>query len=145
MKNTEAAWLAGYIDGDGCISLSHKGRKWRTPIIAIDSADKELLDRVVELLGGTVILKPKTKDRHRQVYTWRLYGTEKVICTLTELLPYLQCNFKKTRANMLVDEWRRCTPRNGRYTPDGSVLKADFESRFLKLGEGRGARTRLVA
>lgn len=145
MKSTEAAWLAGYIDGDGCISITHKGRKWRTPIIAIDSADKELLDRVAGLLGGTVILKPKTRTLHRQVYTWRLYGTEKVIAALTELSPFLQCKFKKDRANMIIREWRSCTPRNGRYTPEVTVLKANFEKRFLALGEGRGSRTRLVA
>lgn len=146
LKTEDAAWLAGYIDGDGCICLSKKGgRERRTPILVIDSADREILEYVQTLVGGTVIAKKRYSGHHRQTWTWRLYGTAKVIDVLRVLRPFLRCAFKAERARMLVDEWAACTPRNGFYTEGRLNQKVLFEQVFMSIGEGRGSRSRLPA
>ena len=139
-----AAWLAGYIDGDGCICLGSKpGYAHRSPLLIIDSADRELLDHVASLVGGTLTIKKKYQAHHRQCWSWRLLGSNNVIFVLNELLPYLRCAFKAERARMLINEWRACTPRNGAYSAELAARKSEFQQRFLAIGTGRGKRAGL--
>ncbi len=145
MTPEEAAWLAGYIDGDGCVSLSNRsGRVWRSPLLVIDSCDTELLDEVIRLAGGALIKKPSREAHHRQAWTWRLTGADNIIALLTKIEPYMRCRSKRDRAKMLINRWRECTPSNGFYSDDQRQRKADFEAQFLACGGGRGSRTRWV-
>lgn len=146
MQPTEAAWLAGYIDGDGCITLTKRsGRQFRDPWIVIDSCDLEMLEYVQSIAGGAIVPKAKSKEHHNQAFSWRLKGALKINSVLSQVYPYLRCPVKRDRAKMLIQEWHSITPRNGQYTEDLRRLKADFERRFLHLGEGRGSRTMLRA
>jgi len=142
LKDTDAAWLAGYIDGDGTIGLYRKTRTGnRQAALCIDSADLELLNNVIRLVGGSLVKKKKYAAHHRQSWTWRMYGSQNIRGVLAQVLPHLRCAFKKERARMLVEEWT--STRNGVYGRDDAVLKRDFEERFLALGEGRGKRASL--
>lgn len=144
MLETEKAWLAGYIDGDGCISVNHKGKdKPRHAIsmmLAIDSADEELLDEVQRIAGGNRITKKKYKENHRQSYTWRMTGSARILALLKEIQPYLRCKFKVDRAKLLLDNWEKCTPPNGRYSPEQLIAKEQLLEDLLALGVGRGRR-----
>jgi hypothetical protein len=146
MTKEQAAWLAGYIDGDGCICLTYggkKGSRYRTARIVIDSCDPELLDHVAEITGmGNLITKKKTIDHHRQARSWRLSGMSNVLSILEEIHPYMRCAVKKARATMLLSEWKNCTPRNGVYSAEAKNRKQNFEAAFLAIGEGRGKRAR---
>ena len=144
MKETDAAWLAGYIDGDGCICLSKRWSKSaRSPELAADSCDIELLERVKALAGGYINKKSNRKvASHREGWHWRLHGSLQVVAVLKQLLPYLTCADKAARAKMLVEEWASCTPRNGCYTIAMLAAKDDFEKRFLSIGFRRGIRSR---
>lgn len=141
MLDTEIAWLAGYIDGDGSISISKKsGRRFSSLIVAIDSTDRELLEYVQSLVGGSIIAKKKYQDHHRQAHTWRLLGARNIIDLMTQIAPYLRCPCKKARAELIRDGWREATPPNGRYDDTLLEKKVEFERRFMELGEGRGSR-----
>lgn len=143
MLETEKAWLAGYIDGDGCITVYKKTGKeshYVSMMVAIDSADPELLEEVSRIAGGNIITKKKYDDNHRQTYTWRLCGSAKIIALLRELLPYFRCNFKKGRAKLLVERWEQCTPGNGRYSVEQLQQKKELVRDIMDLGVGRGRR-----
>lgn len=142
MKIEDAAWLAGYIDGDGCICLGKKGgAKYRQVRIVIDSADIEILDHVISIAGGSLVKKTKAKDHHRQCWSWRLCGMNNIVAVLSAIRPFMRCADKKARADMIVEEWAACTPRNGFYTPEMAAQKAAFESKFLAIGNDRGSRS----
>lgn len=148
MKIEDAAWLAGYLDGDGCICLGRKGKlKFRKISVVIDSADLEILEYVVSISDGSLVTKKKAKDHHRQCWSWRLTGATKIISLLTQVLPFMRCIDKKMRADMIVNEWSQCTPRNGYYTEEMAAQKISFETRFLTIGSNRGNRifTQLAA
>ena len=146
MKPEEAAWLAGYMDGDGCVCLGSKsGRSWRSPIIVIDSCDMELLDAARALVGGRLVVKRRYSDRHRQAWSLRLTGADDVISVLTALRPFMRCAAKCERADMLINEWRACTPKNGFYSEADRTAKARFEERFLAIGSDRGSSLRRAA
>lgn len=138
----DAAWLAGYIDGDGSIGLYRNNgkRASRTPVLVIDSCDHEILGFVVGLVGGSVVTKPRSKSHHRQAMTWRLRGPRKVIPVLRQILPFMRCAFKLERARLLIEEFNLCTVPNGMYSPARKANKRDFEASFMALGSNRGSR-----
>lgn len=151
MKDIDAAWLAGYIDGDGCISLCasrnrHGNVGRRIPHVAVDSCDIELLERVKSLVGAGHIVQKASRTKsphHRPAWHWKIRNGPKVLALLREIAPYLRCVDKKRRAELLIDRWESCTSRNGWYTPEQSAMKTKFEEDFLAIGHRRGIRERL--
>ena len=137
----DAAWIAGFIDGDGWICIGKAGKRFRRPIVVADSADLEILEHLLDIVGGTIVKKTKAKDHHRQAYTWRLAGVEKIISLLKRVEPYMKCVFKKKRSLLLIDKWHDVTPRNGFYTDEMLENKIKFEREFMDLGMGRGRRS----
>jgi hypothetical protein len=107
-KETDRAWLAALVDGEGTVSIqrkeSYESRAERganprcqsqhVPFLAIGNNDRELLDRCVEITGyGTVLVKrePGVDSRginSRRHYIWRL-ETDKAIAVLRDIYPYL--------------------------------------------------------
>lgn len=142
-SDVENAWAAGLMDGDGCVGLTTDSRsRFRKPVVVVDSTDIELLDELQRLYGGSLVVKRKTRDHHRQAYSWRIYGARQIIAFLAMILPYMRCPPKVTRARMLVEEWESVTPRNGYYTDDMAATKLAYEDRFFAAGSGRGASLR---
>ena len=137
----EAAWIAGFIDGDGAIMLAKVGKRFRRPLVAADSADLEILEFLSEKVGGTIIKKTRAKDHHRQAYTWRLAGVGKIIGLLKRIEGHMKCDFKKQRARIIITRWNEVTPRNGFYDDLMMSRKIKFEEDFLALGVGRGRRS----
>lgn len=139
MTEQEAAWLAGYIDGDGCITFT--GRLKPKPIIVIDSCDEELLTEVKRIVGlGCLVKKKKYKEHHRQAWTYRLTGTTPVIDVLNNILPYMRCAAKKGRASVIVSEWKNTVSSSGiRTTTATKNRKQEVISKVLSIGNGRGS------
>ena len=54
--------------------------------------------------------------KYKDSYTYFVKYNE-AIELIEELLPYLIIETKKKRANLLLDKYKRVTPRNGRYSP----------------------------
>lgn len=129
--------MAGIIDGDGCVTLGKNG-KFRRPEIVVDSTDHEILTELMAMAGGNISSKKKYKKHHRQSWHWRVHGGNRVLTLLKEIEPYMRCEVKKRRAQLLIAEWRSLTPKNGYYTDTMVGAKLDFEARFMSIGHGRG-------
>jgi hypothetical protein len=97
MSETQAAWLAGYLDGDGSVALvkaSRPGRKTpitRIPQVMLYSCDIELVDYAKSLVGGCIQRKSFSKSQRRQQFHWRLHGAGKTLALLERVFPYLRC------------------------------------------------------
>ena len=113
-SSVELAWTAGIIDGDGSITLTRRSKRpFRSPVVAVDSTDVEILHELSRLFGGHTVTKKKARQHHRQAWAWRLVGSENIIAFLSQVLPYMRCKVKADRARMLVEEYKLVTPRNG--------------------------------
>ncbi|MET8310761.1 hypothetical protein [Micromonospora sp. NPDC005173] len=145
-SNVERAWVAGIVDGEGCVTLigSINQSAFRKPLISVDNTDVEILNELGRLYGGRVVAKKKAADHHRQAWTWRVYGADNIIALLREIVPYMRCAAKLERAWLLLDEYKRLTPRNGWYTDEARRAKLDFERRFMAVGAGRGSQCRPI-
>lgn len=133
MTPEQKAYLAGIIDGEGSISLIRINKnKLPAPMISIASADKELLDWVVQTTGTGKIIKKKNykPDTHKESYSlnityWR------AIEILKEITPYLVIERKKKRALLIIQKYPSLTPRNGRYSPQLLLAKEEFYKEFM--------------
>lgn len=62
-ESEEAAWAAGFLDGDGCISYSESRRY---SVVSIAQTDREALDRFRRALGGGAVRGPYQAERAGQ-------------------------------------------------------------------------------
>lgn len=101
MNNT-IAYLAGYIDGDGCFYIGKQINpiKYRNQII-ISSTDKNILQFFEENFGGKCRLSNKNNrfKNYKPIYQWQL-PSSKAAPLAKNLLPYL--NEKKIDAEIFI-------------------------------------------
>jgi hypothetical protein len=91
----QKSYLAGYIDGEGCIGY------YSMPIILLESCHPAPMTFMQSIYGGRVRSRKRTGDRQtkRTVYVLR-YGADLCIHILKELIPYLI--EKKEQAEAIV-------------------------------------------
>ncbi len=91
----ELAWLAGFMDGEGCIRVHYRpdSGKWRLKATVVQK-DWRPLTRYKALFGGQVYF-----SQQRQVHSWEVSGPDAVL-TLKTLLPYL--DEKKIQAEVAL-------------------------------------------
>lgn len=133
LSDTEAAYAAGIVDGEGSIyfSRNHKTR-WPSPIVSVASTDRELLEWLRARVGGTIIQKRTYQPQHARSYDWKL--TDRRALEFLKLVqPFLVIQRKQVRCEMLLTKYLECTPRNGRYTAAMTARKQDLIERFSSL------------
>ncbi|WHY76803.1 LAGLIDADG family homing endonuclease [Neobacillus sp. WH10] len=135
MKDWEAAYIAGIIDGEGSITLTRMHEKeYRRPCITIASTDKELLVYLQTLANGTINNKKNyNPDRHKDSYTLTIKKKEIVLDILKLITPYLRVDKKRNRALWILENYDNVTPRNGKYNSVLLEKKIAFEDSFFKI------------
>jgi hypothetical protein len=135
MKDWEAAYIAGIIDGEGSITLSrmHEGEH-RRPCFTIASTDKELLIYLQSLTGGTIINKKNYNPvRHKDSYTLNIKKKDSVLFILNHVSSFLRVEKKRNRAMWILTNYVSVTPRNGKYSPELLKRKLLFEESFFQI------------
>ena len=93
INETDYAYMAGYIDGDGCFYIGHERSPKRLkpkPIVSIiiSSVNNKVLYHFKSLYGGSVNISKKTSGNNKSQYHLILKKTES--CKLINgILPYL--------------------------------------------------------
>jgi len=95
-KQTDYAYCAGYIDGDGCFYIGYESpsklnkRRARKPItsIVISSVNKDVLESFKYIFGGSVHLSKAENNNNKALYQ---YSSKKQdsINLIDKILPYL--------------------------------------------------------
>ncbi len=134
MTNYEKAYIAGIIDGEGSIMLlQFHNNQLPSPCISVASTSCELLDWLKAKIGTGIVKSKKNykPDIHQSSYTYTIKYND-ALKLLAEVAPYLVITSKKQRANMILSEYKKLIPRNGRYTESQLYAKMDFYQRFIK-------------
>lgn len=140
ISNTDAAYIAAFIDADGSISLNvrevEKGRDYYV-LVQIANTDIEVLEWIQSLFGGTIHNKGTNKARggKRDVFNL-VYNGLKAKFILESILPYIR--IKKTRCILALDfisEVERC---RGRYklTPADRWVRDDIADAIYLANKG---------
>lgn len=99
MNETDLAWAAGFVDGEGCISVPVRtrvrNRRDYSLALYVGQVDPRPLARLKSYFGGTVVQRTSW-GRGRPIFMWRITGTtaEKALRTL---LPYLMVKAEQAR------------------------------------------------
>lgn len=132
MTDIERGYLAGIIDGEGTIILT-KDKEFRYPTIAVSSCTLGILETVKEICDGGVITPKRTyKSTHSPSWAWKI-ERQRAIAILEEVTPFLKEPKKKARAELIIKDYTRLTPRNGRYTDELRAAKHEFEDAFFAI------------
>lgn len=131
LTELQKGYIAGIIDGQGsiCLTQQHKNEH-RTPVITVASTTYEILEYLKENIGGSISKKKTYQEHHKQSWQWSI-KTNLVIELLKEIKDYLLVPEKKYRADLIVNEYKKVTPRNGRYSEEKLKAKLEFERKFF--------------
>jgi len=80
---TDVAWAAGILEGEGCFSVKRGGI-----VIACAMTDLDTIQRLQEIMGG-YIGKTVVRENRKDCYPWFLSFREDVIRWCVLLLPYM--------------------------------------------------------
>ena len=135
MTETEKAYIAGIIDGEGSIMLQKIHRnEYPSPCISIASTTLELLEWVKQVVGKGTITKKKNYNLeiHKDCYSYVLRRND-AISLLIDIEPYLVIDVKRKRNELILKKYKSLTPRNGRYTEEMLVEKEEFYNEFIGI------------
>ena len=91
MNDTDWAWVAGIIDGEGSMGYYTNGRNKskKRVLVQVGNTDYRIISKLKELCGGiTYEVTRKDRPNSKRIWTWRLYG-KALMAFLKGIEPYL--------------------------------------------------------
>lgn len=115
-----AAYLAGLIDGEGCVHLDTPGRTYRARVsVGMSAPALPLLTELQAEWGGTIYCARPATTRWASAHTWHLTGSP-AARLLTAIRPHLR--LKARQADLALEVERLRTLQSVRW-PDGKGRK----------------------
>jgi hypothetical protein len=135
---TEAAYVAGLVDGEGTITLSRKhADEQRQLAVTISSTEPSILEFVMSAVGaGKITRKAPARSNHAVGLTFALWNRQ-ALSLLTQVTPFL-CSYKRQRAELVLRDYLRVTPRNGKYSELTKRQKREFEATLMAIRANGG-------
>lgn len=99
LQDIDLAYLAGLIDGEGCLSISRVGNYGYGASIIIKMTNEEVIKWVHINFGGC-LSKESRKAPQETIYSWQLNTRAEILNLLRALQPYLKV--KKVNAKVVA-------------------------------------------
>jgi len=106
MSDTDAAWLAGLLEGEGHFTVSGK-----SVCIGVEMSDKDIIDRVKSTVGAGNLTGPRLRKNYKPLYTWRLTMRPEIEQLAVYLLPHM--GERRTKQLVLMLGFIRIMKGNG--------------------------------
>jgi len=118
MTIEQKAWLAGVIDGEGCVNI-YPMQRAPSPRLTVANTNLLLLERVMEITQCGAIIRSSGRLVKKTGYTWQTTAADDIERVLTEVFPYLV--IKAQQASLVIACCKLCAlPRDerlpGRFT-----------------------------
>ncbi len=128
----DAAYIAGLVDGEGTVSLTRRHKNENRQLeISISNTEMKLLEYLLKTIGTGRITQKKTySNKHTPSATY-LISNRQALSLLEQISPYLR-TYKQHRADLVLQDYLRLTPRNGKYSPEVQQQRDRFIEKFLK-------------
>lgn len=133
LSQSDAAYIAGLIDGEGTITLTRKHRNENRQLaISISNTEKILLDYVLSTIGAGKITRKRTiQPHHTPSFTFAIYNRQAL--NLLEQIHYYLKTYKRDRAALVLRDYLALTPRNGKYSEQLQLARERFETDLLDI------------
>lgn len=101
IMETDYAWGAGIIDGEGYVSFQYDSKKKIRPIIEVYNTDYRILAELKRLFNGYIVESIRNnRPNNKTCWIWRIRGKKAIIC-LRQICKYLIS--KKQEAEILIE------------------------------------------
>lgn len=131
-------YLAGFLDGEGCFSVSHH-EKGNVHCLSVEQTDGRVLEWCAATFGGNCRPKGKRAESREDMFIWAIYRRGQLILLLTALVPHLKV--KKIPATILLDyclRFNRGTANRVPYTAEENVI-ADQYIALMRIANSTGS------
>lgn len=140
-NDVDIAWVAGLIEGEGCISLVNKGTSVR---IAVKMTDYDVLATAKSIFGGT-ISGPEIQARKKPAWSWRVSDRKESARLLLAIAPCMHGRRKEAilqAANVLHEAFKPkpCTLCKDSYFPTRSTNIYCLNCRLKHSGSARAKK-----
>jgi len=133
LSAADSAYLAGLIDGEGTIALSHRhANQRRHLVVSISSTEPELVQWPREAIGAGKITRKRTVSPLHSIGLTYSVSNRQALAVLEQVVPYLR-SYKRERAHLVLRLYVEVTPRNGKYTPELAMRRCEFEDVFAAI------------
>lgn len=123
MDELTKAYIAGFVDGEGCISFRTR-KKYLTPSIEVTNCNPEVLRWLCSLFGGGVYLCKDMRPTRKLSYHWTTAGVKALNC-IKIIYPYLK--IKKPQAELVLSLRRYSNKERDKLGRiKGSMTEEDF-------------------
>jgi hypothetical protein len=132
----EAAYLAGLIDGEGTVTLSRKhAGDMRQLVVSIRNTELPILEFALLSVGaGKLTNKCTSKANHSPSYVYAVWNRQ-ALALLAQVEPYMR-SYKAERARLVLRDYVRLTPRNGRYSEVMRIERTRFRRHLAGIAGG---------
>lgn len=93
MTEVETAWVAGLIEGEGCIceyARSHRSKKYKYWQIRVTMTDFDVLEKLLKTTGaGRIYDHPPGRGNRKRAWVWTVYRQEEVYRILEAIYPHM--------------------------------------------------------
>lgn len=129
----DAAYIAGLIDGEGTVTLSRRHRKDnRQLVVSISNTERPLLEYVLKTVGTGVLARKRiSKEHHTPSLTYSVTNRQ-AISLLEQITPFLK-TYKLERSQLILQDYIRLTPRNGKYSQELHEQREEFIRNFFEI------------
>lgn len=134
-KDLELAWIAGFMDGEGSITIKkyarYKGQSIRyQAYVCCNQATEDTTEAMKALLllqkhfGGSIYKQSKSKDsKVREAHQWLIVSSTAVDC-VKQLLPYLIV--KRKQAELLIQYGKGINSKRGAKRLTDEILQTRY-------------------
>ena len=141
---TDLAWAAGFVDGEGYLTVTKKHACWRKPRpasykgrprlegttyylnITVTNRNPTTIERLVDLFGGRRHETVRVKGNKNNYYRWRL-GSDEAFNAITLILPFLVGKRELAEVCISFHQWYRATAvKSGQNMPPERRAQAEF-------------------
>lgn len=122
-KDTDLAWFAGFVDGEGTIGISRtNGKNWKRaylrPLLQASNTDRRAVEemaRIAEQVTGkraSIVSCSKPNERWKQAWRVKISTQWELLLLLPAIMPHLR--LKGRQAELALDFCKRKLGRNGK-------------------------------
>ena len=138
LSPTDAAYIAGFVDGEGSIMLLQRKNSIRVRM-TVSNTDRNVLDWLCQTVGvSNIQAHRKETAKHRMAWQWDLNG-DGVASLLVQIRPYLKV--KAVQADLAIEAMERL--RDPVFKAD-HTWQDEWKEQMRKLNK-RGPRDTLTA
>jgi len=136
-KSHRLAWAAGFIDGEGYITISRRKQAYKDSVyrghylrVGVNHVRKDPLIEMQAIFGGTLRLDKTPKGNRKPRYTWVTNCAAASMC-LEQIRPYLKN--KGEEAQLGIEFQKRMNDVKYKISDEEYGVRDSFKERLMKL------------